>query len=94
MVSTGHVCVLDGWMEKTGSERRCRARARGEQVEVRSPSWIPPIAINDFFIKTVTSAMKPLQAIRRPKDEEEWVIRNRAQVTKLLNHRRNEKRGG
>ena len=48
-------------------------------------------AINDFFIKTVTSAMKPLQARRRPKDDEKWVIRSRAQVTKLLNQWRNEK---
>ena len=39
-------------------------------------------AINGFFIKTVTSAMKPLLA-RRPTDEEKWVIRSRAQVTKL-----------
>ena len=48
-------------------------------------------AINDSFIKTVTSAMKPLLA-RRPKDEEEWVVRHRAQVSTLLQQWRDEKR--
>ena len=45
------------------------------------------------FIKTVTSALKPLLA-RKPKDEEKWVIDSRAQVSKLVKERRDEKRRG
>ena len=45
---------------------------------------------NDVSVKTVTSAAKPLLA-RRPKDEEELVIRSRAQVTKLFKRRKDER---
>ena len=44
-------------------------------------------AITDFFIKTVTSAAKFLLA-KRPKDEEEWAITSRAQVSTLFKQRR------
>ena len=51
-------------------------------------------AINDFFIKTVRSAMKPSLATR-PKDEEQWVVRNRAHVSKHLKKGElRERRGG
>ena len=41
------------------------------------------------FIQTATNAARPLLA-KRPKDEEEWMIRSRSQVTKLLKQRRDE----
>ena len=47
-------------------------------------------AINDLLSTTVTNAARLLLA-KRPKDEEEWVIRSRAQVSKLLKQRRDER---
>ena len=47
-------------------------------------------AINAVSFETVTNAARPLLA-QRPKDEEEWVVRSRAQVTKLLKQRRDER---
>ena len=41
-------------------------------------------------MKTVTNAVRPLLAKRTPRDEEDWVIRSRAQVTKLSTQRRDE----
>ena len=46
--------------------------------------------IFDFFVETVKRAAQPLLA-KRPEDEEEWVIRSRAEVTKLLKQRREER---
>ena len=46
-------------------------------------------SINDFFMETVKEAVRPLLA-RRPRNEEEWVIRSPAEVTTLLKQRRDE----
>ena len=54
IASRGHECVLDGWMEKAGSERRYREGSW-------TTSWIPRRRMNDFPIKTVTRAVKPSQ---------------------------------
>ena len=45
---------------------------------------------NVFLCTRVTSAGQPLLA-RRLKDEEEWLIRSRAQVTELPKRRRDER---
>ena len=55
-------------------------------------------SINDFFMDTAKEAVQPLLA-KRPKDEEEWVIRGRAEVTTFLKQRRDDmgkahKKGG
>ena len=47
-------------------------------------------AIKDFFSQRVASAVKLLVA-RRPKDDEEWVIRSRAHVSRLLKQRKDER---
>ena len=44
-------------------------------------------ATSDLLMTTVTNAARPLVA-KRPKDEEEWVIRSRAQVSKLLKQKK------
>ena len=46
-------------------------------------------SINHFFMETVREAVRPLLA-RRPRNEEEWVIRSPAEVTTLLKQRRDE----
>ena len=52
-------------------KRRSRKRRRSLTT---SPTARTADAINDFFIKTATNAARPLLA-KRPKDEEEWVIK-------------------
>ena len=49
-------------------------------------------SINDFFMEAVKEAVQPFLA-KRPKDEEEWVIRSQAEVTTLLKQRKDEREG-
>ena len=81
--------MLDEWVEKNGSDRRYRNGARGKKKKADERT---ADAINDLLVTTVTNAASPLLA-KRPKDEEEWVIRSRAQVSKLLMRRSTQERG-
>ena len=81
-----NACWTSGWKrtEVTG--------ATGEALEEKNADERTADAINDLLVTTVTNAASPLLA-KRPKDEEEWVIRSRAQVSKLLMRRSTQERG-
>ena len=81
-----NACWTSGWKrpEVTG--------AIEEALEEKKTDERTADAINDLLVTTVTNAARPLLA-KRPKDEEEWVIRSRAQVSKLQMRRSTQEKG-
>ena len=55
--------MLDGWIERAGSDRRCGAEQALQENKAKLDYHVDTEktadAINDFLIKTVTSAMQP-----------------------------------
>ena len=72
-------------MEQTVVEK-ARAKNKTKFDYLVHTEWTAN-AINDVFIKTVTSAMKSFAA-KRQEDGEECVVRNRAQASKRPKQRR------
>ena len=88
IVRGSHKRVLDEWRVETrrSKKRFMKRRRRFDRLVVSEKT---ADSINDFFMETVKEAVRPLLA-RRPRNEEEWVIRSPAEVTTLLKQRRDE----